>query len=131
MPQLDALTYFSQFIYLVLSFVGVYGLALQFIIPKVVSAQKLRQKLNSVAELTAKLNQGAQDFKPVINDDDVTYVYEGLASENLSSYATPRKPWLICSRMTQLCAGFNQKKLDFYLTLVPANEPGNQIPDFQ
>ena len=48
MPQLDALTYFSQYIYLLITFSAVYYYVLYFIIPKIVSALKIRQKLNSL-----------------------------------------------------------------------------------
>jgi hypothetical protein len=48
MPQLDSLTYFSQYVYLVISFVAVYCFLLTFIVPKIVSTFKIRQKLNSL-----------------------------------------------------------------------------------
>nr|YP_009172352.1 ATP synthase FO subunit 8 [Ulva fasciata]ALG35711.1 ATP synthase FO subunit 8 [Ulva fasciata]AML79987.1 ATP synthase FO subunit 8 [Ulva fasciata]QBR54777.1 ATP synthase FO subunit 8 [Ulva lactuca] len=48
MPQLDALTYFSQYIYLLITFSAVYYYVLYFIIPKIVSTLKIRQKLNSL-----------------------------------------------------------------------------------
>nr|AML80550.1 ATP synthase F0 subunit 8 [Ulva prolifera] len=48
MPQLDALTYFSQYVYLLITFCAVYYYVLYFIIPKVVSTFKIRQKLNSL-----------------------------------------------------------------------------------
>nr|YP_010021554.1 ATP synthase FO subunit 8 [Ulva rigida]QOL10395.1 ATP synthase FO subunit 8 [Ulva rigida] len=47
MPQLDALTYFSQYVYLFITFSAVYYYVLHFIIPKIVSTLKIRQKLNS------------------------------------------------------------------------------------
>ena len=55
MPQLDALTYFSQFVYLLISFIAVYLFVLNTVIPKVHSALKLRQKVNTVARLTKTL----------------------------------------------------------------------------
>lgn len=55
MPQLDSLTYFSQYVYLLITFVAVYVFVLNFIIPKVASTLKLRQKLNSINLLTVKL----------------------------------------------------------------------------
>ena len=61
MPQLDALTYFSQYIYLLITFSAVYYYVLYFIIPKIVSALKIRQKLNSLTESQAGNNKnGAQ-----------------------------------------------------------------------
>jgi len=109
MPQLDVLTYGSQFIYLVISFVAVYMLTLRLIIPSLVAVQKLRQKLNTVASLTSKLNRSSEAFSPVF-DDDLYYAYIGLANENLSHYAKPQKPWLMCKRMAQICQAQYQKK---------------------
>nr|YP_009560609.1 ATP synthase FO subunit 8 [Ulva compressa]ARO34882.1 ATP synthase FO subunit 8 [Ulva compressa]ATP01474.1 ATP synthase FO subunit 8 [Ulva compressa]AZP40163.1 ATP synthase FO subunit 8 [Ulva compressa]AZT79216.1 ATP synthase FO subunit 8 [Ulva compressa]QDF43120.1 ATP synthase F0 subunit 8 [Ulva compressa] len=48
MPQLDSLTYFSQYVYLLVTFSAVYYYVLYFIIPKIVSTLKIRQKLNSL-----------------------------------------------------------------------------------
>lgn len=48
MPQLDALTYFSQYVYLLITFSAVYYYVLNFIIPKIVGTFKIRQKLNSL-----------------------------------------------------------------------------------
>jgi F0F1-type ATP synthase membrane subunit b/b' len=47
MPQLDTLTYFSQYVWLVITFASVYYFAIEFIIPSTASALKLRSKLNS------------------------------------------------------------------------------------
>ena len=61
MPQLDALTYFSQYVYLFITFSAVYYYVLYFIIPKIVSTLKIRQKLNSLAISQAENNKnGAQ-----------------------------------------------------------------------
>lgn len=109
MPQLDALTYGSQFVYLVLSFVAVYVLTVRFIIPELVAVQKLRQKLNTVANLTSKLHRGAEAFVPVV-EDDLYYAYKRLAGENLSHYAKPQKPWLMSKRMAQVCQAQIEKK---------------------
>lgn len=48
MPQLDTLTYLTQYIYLLISFVAVYFFVLSFIIPKTLCSLKVRQKLNSL-----------------------------------------------------------------------------------
>lgn len=47
MPQLDIVTYFSQFIYLLISFITIYYFVIVFIIPNTVTASKLRAKFNS------------------------------------------------------------------------------------
>ena len=57
MPQLDVLTYFHQYIYLLVTFVAVYLFVLSFIIPTVVSTLKIRRKLNTISLITNKLNQ--------------------------------------------------------------------------
>lgn len=110
MPQLDVLTYGSQFIYLVISFVAVYILTLHLIIPSLVAVQKLRQKLNTVVNsLNEKLNHSAEALSPNF-DSDLHYAYEDLAKENLSHYAKPLKPWLMCKRMAQICEAQYEKK---------------------
>ena len=48
MPQLDTLTYLTQYVYLLITFVAVYFFVLSFIIPKTLSSLKVRQKLNSL-----------------------------------------------------------------------------------
>jgi hypothetical protein len=48
MPQLDALTYLTQYSYLLITFIAVYYFALSIIIPKTVSILKMRHKLNSL-----------------------------------------------------------------------------------
>ncbi len=48
MPQLDTLTYLTQYIYLLITFVAVYFFVLSFIIPKTLCSLKVRQKLNSL-----------------------------------------------------------------------------------
>ena len=45
MPQLDTLTYFSQYVYLVGTFIAVYIFVLRYIMPLVITTFKLRQKL--------------------------------------------------------------------------------------
>jgi hypothetical protein len=48
MPQLDTLTYLTQYVFLLITFVGTYFFVLSFIIPKTLCAFKIRQKLNSL-----------------------------------------------------------------------------------
>lgn len=47
MPQLDTLSYFSQFIFLLLSFLSIYYFVITFIIPSTLTADKLRAKFNN------------------------------------------------------------------------------------
>lgn len=50
MPQLDTLSYFPQFIFLLISFLSIYYLVVTFILPNTISAGKLRAKFNSQSE---------------------------------------------------------------------------------
>ena len=61
MPQLDALTYISQFVYLCITFGLSYTFALNFVIPRLVSILKLRQKLNTIAQVSYKLDRSERN----------------------------------------------------------------------
>lgn len=121
MPQLDTLTYGSQYVYLVISFLAVYVFTVQFIIPLLVAIQKLRQKLNTVASLNSKLQRKTQAFSEC---NELFQSYESLACDNMSHYAKPRKPWLTTMRMAQLCQTYVQAKECFKQTL---NSPSTNI----
>ena len=72
MPQLDALTYFSQYVYLLITFIAVYYFVLSFIIPKILCTFKIRQKLNSLNQketITGEEKQGVE--KPFIQTDSL------------------------------------------------------------
>jgi Plant ATP synthase F0 len=47
MPQLDILSYFSQFIFLLASFLSIYYFVITYILPSTLTAGKLRAKFNS------------------------------------------------------------------------------------
>nr|WVH39682.1 ATP synthase FO subunit 8 [Ulva dactylifera] len=68
MPQLDALTYFSQYIYLLITFSAVYYYVLYFIIPKIVSTLKIRQKLNSFTVSQAGSHKNGTQQQQVDSD---------------------------------------------------------------
>lgn len=65
MPQLDALTYFSQYVMLVITFGAVYYFVILFIIPSTASALKLRSKLNSSKHLKEKFIHDSSDHLTV------------------------------------------------------------------
>jgi hypothetical protein len=138
MPQLDSLTYSAQFVYLLISFIGVYILTLQWIIPSVSTTQKLRQKLNTVALLDSKLDSFLDERTSTVpdlasklaclarkceaesfglnlnltqNQVKMINTYELLAVENLEYYAVPQSGWLGSSRMTQVCNTMLQQKV--------------------
>ena len=103
MPQLDTLTYFSQFIYLLISFIAVYVFLLNTVIPKIVSAQKLRQKMNSVSSLTAKLHAAAHAGDP-------THSVKSLRSSKWYDSTTPSVTWHVSARALQIAATLGFKK---------------------
>ena len=114
MPQLDALTYFTQYIYLYISFVAAYAFVLNSIIPKVVSAQKLRQKLNSVAVVSSKLSQGDSPHNATLYT-----AHENLLSANWYANAKLSKTWPTCARMLQIGQTLRLKKLFCSLKVQP------------
>lgn len=103
MPQLDALTYFSQFIYLLISFIAAYVFILNAVIPKVVSAQKLRQKVNSVSSLTAKLNDAYLSGDPYHN-------VRSLRSSKWYDSTKPSDAWHTSARALQIATTLGFKK---------------------
>jgi hypothetical protein len=139
MPQLDSLTYCAQFVYLLISFIGVYILTLQWIIPSVATTQKLRQKLNTVALLDSKLDSRIStveceakgrgfNSKLTQNQVDMINTYELLAVENLEYYAVPQSGWLGSLRMIQVCETVLQQKIICaHMTHVPNERIPNDI----
>lgn len=103
MPQLDVLTYFSQFIYLLISIIAVYVCIHTTVIPKIVTAQKLRTKVNSVAYLTAHNTQAVVD----------TPAYDNVSELRSSKWfgSTHGVPaWPRSARMQQYLAAQGFKK---------------------
>lgn len=111
MPQLDALTYFSQYIYLVLTFVGVYIFVLQFIMPQVLSAFKLRQKLNSLHLLSTKLEAPSLKYQDTCLEKLNTN-YDTLTSNlwNLGSSKQSHTK-ITSARTMQFCNTWTLKKM--------------------
>jgi Plant ATP synthase F0 len=114
MPQLDALTYFTQFVYLLLSFVASYMFALNFVIPKIISAQKLRQKLNSIAQVTSKLDHSDAQHNAILYAS-----HENLLSSNWYACSKLSKSWPSCARMLQMGSTLRLKKLFCSHTVMP------------
>ena len=109
MPQLDSLTYFSQYTFLLISFVGTYALVLTFVIPNLVALLKLRQKLNSLSSLTSSLHDASQSYADRHLDAGLS---ERLASE--SWYAgvqkSSRRNWSHTGTLMQFTACVRLKK---------------------
>lgn len=94
MPQLDTLSYFSQFVFLLISFLFIYYFVVTLIIPNTVTAGKLRAKFNSQlsehSSLAAGRFSGGPDFAgpqvtPSINSSDD--ILESLTTAALTQLA--------------------------------------------
>jgi hypothetical protein len=109
MPQLDTLTYFSQFVYLCISFVLGYIFILNRVIPKMISVQKLRGKLNSLALLTWKLNGSNTDINTTLHLAEAN-----LVSTCWNNRSKLKKMWAISARMEQLSQVYESKKVECY-----------------
>ena len=110
MPQLDTLTYLTQYVFLLITFVGTYFFVLSFIIPKTLCAFKIRQKLNS-------LNVDV-DLANASNDSTSTFLqYNELICRNWrieTAKIAPSllgSPWLVSARALQLTQVMRLKKL--------------------
>lgn len=116
MPQLDVLTYFSQFIYLLISFIAVYVFIHSAVIPKIVSAQKLRQKVNSVSCLAGGFHQSSP--YAAHQSSTLTHSVCGLRSSKWHGSCGPRATWARCARAQQLAAAQGFKKRLCNMTLL-------------
>jgi Plant ATP synthase F0 len=107
MPQLDVLTYFTQFVYLLLSFVGAYIFALNFLLPRVLGAIKLRQKLNSISQATSKLEHSDADG----HNATLYAAHDNLLSANYYACSKLSKSWPTCAMILQMSLTLKLKKL--------------------
>jgi Plant ATP synthase F0 len=112
MPQLDALTYFTQYVYLVITFVGVYIFVLNFIMPQVISILKLRQKLNSLDLLNNKLNQPSMQVYDGSKLKPLFTQYDQLIDNNWKLSTSKQTERMVQSaRVMQFCTTLRLKKL--------------------
>lgn len=81
MPQLDILSYFSQFVFLLFSFLITYYFIITYVIPSTITAAKLRAKFNTHQE-NSKNTLGIS--KQSISDKDYL---DRLTSEALAQLA--------------------------------------------
>nr|AOC61491.1 ATP synthase F0 subunit 8 [Rhexinema sarcinoideum] len=65
MPQLDTLSYFTQFIYLLFSFLLTYYFVISFVLPNTVTAGKLRAKFKS------HLNSSKDSSSAIIENEKI------------------------------------------------------------
>jgi len=105
MPQLDVLTYFTQFFYLLISFLTTYLYANLKILPSVVSVFKLRQKLNSIAFATSKLEHSAFSVRPV------TAAQSSLLKSYFYECSKQYRSWLESALTSQLSHALKRQKL--------------------
>ncbi len=87
MPQLDILTYFSQFVYLLISFITIYYFVIVFIIPNTVTATKLRAKFNSTTRETAKSLEKQTLLGESLLDKSFNTTSLDLASKSTASFS--------------------------------------------
>lgn len=110
MPQLDTLTYFTQYVFLLITFVGTYFFVLSFIIPNTLCAFKVRQKLNS---LSIEI-----DLVDASEESTSTFLqYNELINSNWRVETAKMGPsllgskWLVSTRALQLAQSIRLKKL--------------------
>lgn len=84
MPQLDILSYFPQFIFLLISFLSTYYFVVTFILPNNVSAGKLRAKFTSQLQDSAAFGSKAQTS---YQTQTQTVTLDSLTLEALKSLA--------------------------------------------
>ena len=128
MPQLDTLTYFTQYVYLLITFVAVYFFVLSFIIPKTLCSLKVRQKLNSLnsinpADSTKKVRAIHSNEKSALNSESIIIFlqYNDLLNNNWAAETAKTgqetesllklSRWLISVRALQLAQVVRLKKL--------------------
>ena len=113
MPQLDTLTYFSQYAYLAISFIGTYVLVLTLIVPNLVALLKLRQKLNSLSSLSASLGE-AHRQAPLAGDagTESYATHQRLAGESWydALQKSRGRTWSYTSALMQTAACVRLKK---------------------
>lgn len=66
MPQLDTLSYFTQFVYLLFSFLLTYYFVISFVLPNTLTAAKLRAKFKS------HLDSSKDSSSAMIENDKIT-----------------------------------------------------------
>lgn len=89
MPQLDILSYFSQFVFLLFSFIAIYYFVITFIIPSAITASKLRAKFNSTT-LRSKTNRSQEELETIseyLLDGSFNATSLNLAEKSAASFS--------------------------------------------
>lgn len=118
MPQLDPVTYLTQYVYLLITFVSVYFFVLSFIIPKTLSALKVRQKLNTLdTDIETSTDLMFEKTSVLDSESTVFSQYNNLLNNNwiaeTSKTGTTEvgSRWLISGRALQLAQVVRLRKL--------------------
>jgi hypothetical protein len=97
MPQLDSLSYFSQFVYLLISFLFCYYFVVTFIIPSTLTADKLRAKFRVLSQLS--LGEGKQSINPYEGNQRPSQL---LKNKTLKGESLAASSVNICNRASNL-----------------------------
>lgn len=122
MPQLDALTYFTQYSHLLITFIAVYYFALSVIIPKTVSILKMRHKLNSLNSApikgqgsstidNAQLKVDNAQFSKLFSQYDSLLNNHWLIETSNTRTREAYGQWLVSASVLQLAQVVRLKKL--------------------
>jgi len=109
MPQLDTLTYLTQYVFLLITFVGTYFFVLTFIIPNTLSAFKVRHKLNSLNIEVGLVDVSQKPTNTFLQYNELINSNWRIETAKISpSFLGSR--WLISTRALQLAQVIRFKK---------------------
>lgn len=126
MPQLDALTYLTQYVFLLITFVGTYFFVLSFIIPKTLCAFKVRQKLNSLNVDVDLVNANKESASIFLQYNELINSNWRVETAKIGP-ALLRSRWLISARALQLAQVMRLKKLLCTHTVQKLREEGYKM----
>nr|AOC61531.1 ATP synthase F0 subunit 8 [Gloeotilopsis planctonica] len=91
MPQLDTLSYFTQFIYLLLSFLLTYYFVVCFILPSTLTVNKLRAKFKSHLDKSkdspSTLDGNISNSQTLVLDSLTFQAFKSLSQKSMASLA--------------------------------------------
>lgn len=117
MPQLDTLTYFSQYAYLMISFLGTYVLTLNFILPGLTALTKLRQKLNSLSTLASDLDAPGDGSQGPTEAVPTSRLAAGSWYDAVQK--SSRRPWPMSCATMMVAATVRTRKLLTHHVVLP------------
>jgi Plant ATP synthase F0 len=110
MPQLDTLTYLTQYVFLLITFVGTYFFVLSFIIPKTLCAFKVRQKLNSLNAEVDLIDASKKSMNTFVQYNELINSNWRIETAKIGSSRLSSR-WLVSARALQLALVIRLKKL--------------------